>query len=288
MPIERDAKIAPTAHYTAYVWHHLGLPYAELFATREGRAMFWAFRAAGEWIAATSKSLPSMAQYLGMRHRLIDRRLVELAPELVVELGAGLSRRGVTWALDHDVDYWEVDLPHMVRRKRALLIERAPALLERASRRLRWASMDVLGGGFVEWLEHQVRGRRVAVVAEGLLSYFPIDERRVLFGAIRGALATAAHGVVLCDVRDRAAGARLRAGEQILRAGIRLVTRGRGVAKDFDSPDAARAFFLEAGFSSAEPMSLGGVPDLAHLPFPARVWELSLGGEAHRVENTGL
>ena len=67
-----DARIAPTAHYTAYIWHRLGLPYAELFVTPEGRRLFWTFRLAGEWIAAASPSLPSMVQYLELRHRVID------------------------------------------------------------------------------------------------------------------------------------------------------------------------------------------------------------------------
>ena len=39
-------KIGPTAHVTAYAWHQLGLPYANLFATREGATMYWAFRGA--------------------------------------------------------------------------------------------------------------------------------------------------------------------------------------------------------------------------------------------------
>src|SRR5688572_7525842 len=116
---ERDEKIGPTAHYTAYVWHRLGMPHAEHFATRKGAALFWGFRLGGEWIAAAIPGMPSMSQYLAQRHLAIEHALSEHAPDLIVELGAGLSRRGVTWAVDRGVRYVEVDLPHMVDAKRA-------------------------------------------------------------------------------------------------------------------------------------------------------------------------
>lgn len=38
------AKIAPTAHYTAYAWRVLGLPHAEHFATPLGKRLFRAYR----------------------------------------------------------------------------------------------------------------------------------------------------------------------------------------------------------------------------------------------------
>ncbi|MFK7991610.1 MAG: hypothetical protein AB8I08_36675, partial [Sandaracinaceae bacterium] len=67
-----DDKIAPTAHYTAYVWHRLGLPHARWFATPKGAAMFWAFRALGEGLGTLHPRVPSMTQYLEMRHRAIE------------------------------------------------------------------------------------------------------------------------------------------------------------------------------------------------------------------------
>lgn len=275
---ERDDKIGPTAHYTAYVWHHLGFPYADLFATREGRAMFWGFRAAGEWLAVASRRTPSMSQYLGMRHRLIERRLEELRPDRVVEIGAGLSRRGITWALDHGVDYWEVDLPPMLSKKRALLEARAPrSLRDRLEGRLRWEAKDVLDESFGDWLHATLAGaERAAVIAEGLLTYFPWDERARLVQSVCRGLSAANQGELLCDLRDQATSAPTAMAVGAVRAGIKLVTRGRGIYDEFDSSEGVRRFFGEAGFTQSEPLDTTSLPDLAHLRFPARVWRMSV------------
>ena len=57
---ERDAKIGPTAHYTAYVWHRLGMPHAGHFVTPTGRRLFWVFRGTLEWTAALSPTMPHL------------------------------------------------------------------------------------------------------------------------------------------------------------------------------------------------------------------------------------
>ena len=65
-------RIGPTAHYTAYVWHRLRLPYARHFKTRTGRVLYWGFFALGEWTTRVLPELPSMKGYLAYRHRLIE------------------------------------------------------------------------------------------------------------------------------------------------------------------------------------------------------------------------
>jgi O-methyltransferase involved in polyketide biosynthesis len=269
----RDAKIAPTAYYTSYVWKRLGLPHADLFATAEGAALFWGFRAAGEWIAVLSPHLPSMTQYLALRHRLIEARLAALRPDRVVEIGAGLSRRGITWALDHGVDYVEVDLPDMIAAKRARLLAAGPRMRAVVDMRLRLESRDALAPDFGAWLAATLSGaERPVVIAEGVLGYFPLPERLAVVGSIRESLARAGGGSFLCDIRSREGGAAMALAATVLRSGIRLVTRGRGVREDFVSVDAVRAFFREAGFT-AEPVPRSLVPELAQVPSPMRVWE---------------
>ncbi|RYE87297.1 MAG: hypothetical protein EOO75_14665, partial [Myxococcales bacterium] len=113
-----DHKIGPTAHYTAHAWSRLGLPHARAFATPLGAALFWGFRLTAEVPVAWLPGLPTLEQYLAMRHLTIDAALDAARPDLLVELGAGLSRRGVTWALDRGVEVVEVDLPAMVEAKR--------------------------------------------------------------------------------------------------------------------------------------------------------------------------
>ena len=265
----RDAKIAPTAHYTAYVWHRLGLPYAELFATPTGRSLFWSFRAAFEWIAVAAPGIPSMVDYLELRHRAIEHALSEIDPDRIVELGAGLSRRGVTWAADHGVPYVEVDLPHMIEAKRAAIARAPAALREKLAGKLRHEARDVLSPDFADWLRSELAGaERPVVVAEGLLGYFPMHERARIVRAI-------AEGSprLVCDLRSGEGGAAIAAAAKVLRAGIWIATRGRGAREDFESPAAVRAFLTEAGFERAEIVPPeAATPELARLATPARVW----------------
>lgn len=279
MTNDRDARIAPTAYYTSYVWHWLGLPYAELFATPRGRRLFWSLRLAGEGLLALSPRLPSMAQYLALRHRTIDWALHDLRPDRIVELGAGLSRRGVTFAADHGVRYLEVDLPHMIAEKRRLLESRAPRrLLERLEGRLTQHAVDVTAPDAPARLGELLAGaRRPAVLGEGLFGYFPLDERGQLFRSIATALAAAGGGTLLAELRSSEGGIPIAAGARALRGAIWLVTRGRGAAEDYQTPADVRAALLAAGFAAAEPVPPErAVPDLAHLRVPTRVWRATV------------
>lgn len=273
MSNERDARIAPTAHYTAYVWHRLGLPHAELFATDEGRRLFWSFRFAGEWIAAAAPRIPSMMQYLELRHRSMELALDGIEPDRIVEIGAGLSRRGLTWAADRRVPYLEVDLPHMIEAKAARLLRATPAVRKRAEGLLEQASFDVLDPGFAGFLAERLAGsERPAVVAEGLLGYFPMHERLAVARSVAAALTEVGGGDFVCDLRADEGGRQVAAAARALKLGIRLATKGRGSREDFTSIGAVRAYFADAGFVDALPVDTAALPHLTHLRSPGRVW----------------
>jgi O-methyltransferase involved in polyketide biosynthesis len=240
-----------------------------------GRHLFWTFRAAGEWLAVAHPTLPSMMQYLELRHRCIDHALEEIGPDRVVELGAGLSRRGITWAVDRDVDYLEIDLPHMVRAKRAAIAAKAPAeLRERCAMRLRHEAFDVLGDDFEDWLAGQLAGaKRPTVIAEGVIGYFEMVDRQRVLRAVARALARAGGGTFLCDLRAREGGRAVAAAARLLRGGIWVVTRGRGAREDFESTEAIQEIFADSGFVEAAPVSVeSAVPALSRVRSPARVW----------------
>lgn len=269
-----DEKIGPTAHYTAYVWHRIGMPHAALFATPLGASLFWAFRLSGEGLATRLPGVPSMTQYLELRHRLFESVLEEEAPDRVVELGAGLSRRGVTWAA-RGLPYVEVDLPAMVRAKQRRITERASrSLRTQISGHLTHLAADVLDPSFEDRLAGLLRGAtRPLVMAEGLLGYFARADRERLLATVARALPPG--GVFVGELRTKPTQPAMGAAVGILKGGIRLVTRGRGTREDYEDLDAVRHALEGAGFSEgAAPLRLERVPHLATLRTPARVWRV--------------
>ncbi|MCA9608890.1 MAG: class I SAM-dependent methyltransferase [Myxococcales bacterium] len=270
-PSTEDDKIGPTAHYTAYVWHRLGFPHADRFVTPLGRALFWGFRAAGEGLLTYAPFAPSMTQYLEYRHRAFESVVEDDRPDVVVELGAGLSRRGVTWA-SRGVRYVEVDLPPMIRAKQRMIAERADrALLEAIRGRLEHVSVDILSDAFPDQLASLLDGAaRPVVMTEGVLSYFAPADRRKLARSVAAALA--GRGAFVGEMRVKQPAGAGAAALKTLRGATRLVTRGRGQGMEEESHEAARQALLDAGFTDVQPVEPSRWPHLARWPLPARVW----------------
>lgn len=255
MPQGQHDAIGPTGHYTAYVWYRLGLPYAELFRTRRGAALYWGGRVGGEWLTEFSSRVPSMWQYLGHRHLLIEAQLRRLRPDLIVELGAGLSRRGVTWAVDHGVRYVEVDLPHMIEAKREKLT-RAPASVQAVlGDKLLLTSRNILEPSFAGELRALIAGaRRPVVIMEGVLMYFAWPDRVQVLESICAGLREAGGGDFLCDLQTRDREHEAGPAPELLRRGIKMVTRGRGVAPPWNDWRHVETFFEDRGFDEVRPL----------------------------------
>jgi O-methyltransferase involved in polyketide biosynthesis len=243
-----SAKIAPTAHYTAYAWHVLGYPYAELFATALGRRLFQAYRVL-ELPSTLRKKVPTLLRTLRNRHALIERELEELAPDLIVEIGAGLSRRGLTFALDRGTRYLEIDLPEMVAYKTRLIEERASGPVKAAlAQRFRVLAADVMADDFAQLLARELSGaERPVVIAEGVVGYFERPLQKKLLRAVHAALA--GRGAMLCDLRIKRSAHD--PATRMLRFGILVATRGRGAADSFRSEEDVLALFHDAGFANA-------------------------------------
>jgi O-methyltransferase involved in polyketide biosynthesis len=265
-------RIGPTAHYTAYVWYRLGLPHADVFATRRGATLYWGFLLAGEWMTRLSPRVPSMRSYLEYRHRLIEAVLHGLLPDRLVDLGAGLSRRGITWAADRGVHSIDVDLPAMAAAKRRALAD----VPTRRSARLRVVDDDVLSPGFEERLSVLLAGAvRPVVTAEGLLSYFDPPDRLRLLSTVARALRRGAGGSFVCDVHTAEDQARVGRAAQVLRLAIRTITRRRRALDPFPTRAALHDAFIEAGFDEASIVDARdhekSVPQLRGLHSPALI-----------------
>lgn len=269
-------KIAPTAHLTAYVWHQIGMPYADMFATPKGAAMYWAFHGTAD-VVSRAAGLGTLPGYLEFRHRMLEAELRELDPDRIIELGAGLSRRGVTWALDHQVPYVEIDLPHMRRAKREMLA-RGPGRIAKAidAGILRLHATDILAPSFADELAELLAGaERPVVVSEGLVAYFDAPDRdRLLVNIAKGLRTTGGHYLTDLQRRDRERRVGLPA--VVLRQAIRLVTRGQGPARPFNDLDHIERVFELAGFDEGvmlKPRQLfARDPKLRGLRSPTTIW----------------
>ncbi|HEX8743439.1 MAG TPA: class I SAM-dependent methyltransferase [Thermoleophilaceae bacterium] len=250
LPLRRgpDA-ISPTAHYTGHVWGRNDLSHPEL-DTIEGRAFFGALMPA----MTVSRTLggPTLEGMLLTRHRIIDRLLADAIEagrvSQVIEVACGMSPRGWRFARRYGerVTYVEADLPGMAARKRRAL-ERIGSLGDGH----RVVALDALRDGgpdsLAEVASGLVRTGGLAIVTEGLLSYFGGGDVLGMWRRFARELGRFSHGLYLSDLHvgggrsplDRAFMAALSAYVQ------------RRVQSHFDGEAAAVAALREAGFREA-------------------------------------
>ena len=195
--------ISPTAHYTGHVWQRNGLSHEEL-GTPEGRLLFDALEPA--MLASRALGGPTLERMLLARHRIIDERLGEAIDDgrisQVLEIAAGMSPRGWRFAQRYGerLTYVEADLPGMAARKRRAL-ERIGSLGETH----RVVEVDALRDSGPQSLsavaETLDRERGLAIVTEGLLTYFPDDDVRGMWRRFARELAHFENSLYLADIR---------------------------------------------------------------------------------------
>ena len=172
--------LSVTALYTAGTWAWAALPGAELFAHEDAQRVFAVTNAA----LTLRPRAPSLRHALVQRHVMIDRILEDAATTHVLELAAGLSRRGAHLSGRPDITVTEVDLPAVIARKRALL-ERTPAGRDVLAR----PNLHLVEGDLAQLdLPLLASGAPLAVVAEGLLMYLDAEAQRDLFARVRALL----------------------------------------------------------------------------------------------------
>jgi O-methyltransferase involved in polyketide biosynthesis len=196
-----EGDLTVTALYTSQVWRWGRLPGAELFDLPAARAVFRVTNAFLWVVRAFRWRLRSLKHSLLHRHTFIDALLRRSGARRVLELAAGLSRRGVSFSAAPDLAYTEVDLPPVVAAKRALLA-RSPAGTEAAARpNWRLAEGDVTALAPPELAALAPAGPDgLFVIAEGLLMYLAAPQQRALFERVRALLAESGGGTFVFDL----------------------------------------------------------------------------------------
>jgi O-methyltransferase involved in polyketide biosynthesis len=252
IPLQRGSDaISPTAHYTGHVWARNGLSHPEL-ETLEGRLLFDALLPA--MAASHVVGGPTLESLLLARHRIIDELLADAMDDgrlaQVIEVGCGMSPRGWRFAARYGerLTYVEADLPAMAARKRRAL-ERMGSLGEHH----RVVEIDALRDDGPQSLAAVASGLvaagGLAIVTEGLLTYFDEDAVLGMLRRFARELGRFSHGLYLADVRlgDSGRAAVERAFVAVLSAFV-----GRQVHTHFESEADAEEALLEAGFSEAQ------------------------------------
>jgi O-methyltransferase involved in polyketide biosynthesis len=247
---EASGAVSPTAHYTGETWVRNGLSHPEL-ATWQGRVLHGTLALP----IAASKALggPTLEGLLLARHRIIDSLLDDLIQggvSQVIEAACGMSPRGWRFSERYGdrLTYIEADLPAMARRKREAL-----ARMASLSDHHRVADLDVLregGPGSLESLTGELDpGRGLAIITEGLLTYFDDDTVDAFWARLARVLAPFSKGVYLADLRFARPGRGVseRAFDVILGAFV----RGRVHAYRGDEAT-AEAALRSAGFNQAQ------------------------------------
>ena len=248
---EGNARIAPTAHYTAQAWVRAGFPNSRIFDTPTGRTMF---NASQTLRRLGGPLLPPIirheSEHLFVRHFVHEERLRQLAPDYVLEVGAGLSPRGLTFASNNpELTYVEADLPGMVAAKRDRLKKAGVSLPPN----YHLGTADLLGSDLLGSLPVAPKKKqRVVVVTEGVADYLNMDEKRIAFTNIAGVLRAAGGGSYQAECYTRDRFVRYRSISKLFTSALGLLVGASFEDRLFDSAPQALEFLRGCGFDEVE------------------------------------
>jgi O-methyltransferase involved in polyketide biosynthesis len=264
---KRNGDLSVTALYTSAVWAWGGLPGAELLRTKQAEQVFGVVNAALFLARFFLRGSRSLRHSLLHRHAMIDHllgRLLREAPaHAVLELAAGLSRRGLSVTSDASIRYTEVDLPAMVARKRVLLSRSAEGT--RALARPNWRLLS--GEVTTSPLEDLAGpGGPLFVIAEGLCMYLSEAEQAALWRRV-AALLRERGGTFVFDLVPACEQPRPGAVGAALEWLMKRFTGGKAFTRDERSRGDLVAQLRAAGFSSVVTIEPAAVAKDWDLPF---------------------
>lgn len=262
-PEASKGDLSVTALYTSYTWHWAGLKGAELFETPQAKAVFGVTNLALAVAKLFMWRLKSLKHSLLHRHTMIDHVLTQSGLTRVIELAAGLSRRGAAFSEDVRYSYTEVDLAHMIAHKETLLDRSDAGKAVRSRPNLRRISADVTQ---LDLTTLNPDAAPAVVIAEGLLMYLKPDQQRTLWRRIAELLSGG--GTFVFDlvpwIEQPKPGPIGRALEWLMKK----FTKGQSFARDQRTREDLKADLQAAGFDAVEALEPADVAEQWSLPHP--------------------
>jgi O-methyltransferase involved in polyketide biosynthesis len=258
--------LSVTALYTAGAWSWAAFPNAELFASVDAARVFRVVNAALAVARFLRLRAAPLAPSLVHRHGAIDHLLAQSGCRDVVELAAGLSRRGATFSTDPAIRYVEVDLPHVVAAKRALLerTREGQAALARTNWSLVGADVTALS---LDAVAPPDRSRPLFVIAEGLMMYLGAEAQRALMRSVAARLAAGGGGTFVFDLVPAREQPRPGAVGRMLEWLMKRFTGGKSFVRDTRTRDDVASEARACGFRDVTMVEPAAV---------ARAWGLPL------------
>lgn len=260
---EKRGDLTVTALYTAQVWKWAKFEGGDLFGTWRGRDVFNATNLSLGIARLFRRKLPSLRHSLAQRHAMIDALVAASGCAQVLELAAGLSRRGAAVSANPAVRYVEIDLPAVVENKRKLLARTARGRDIAARDNLIMRAGDVLELDF----EAVVTDGPVCVIAEGLLMYFDAATQRQLWQRIATVFAGHPGSCLVFDLVPFCEQPKPGVVGRGLQRLFRRFTRGADFAFDERSRDDLVADLKASGFADVELYEPATAPEAWAVPF---------------------
>ncbi|MEO6599149.1 MAG: class I SAM-dependent methyltransferase [Polyangiaceae bacterium] len=240
-PPTRDySSISPSALSLLLMKAQSEIPYA-----KEAATVLWGDTAPSELSdALAEENARRRLRHFVSRYRSLDQLLDESGCSNVLELGAGLSFRGLERVRTTGTFYIDTDLPDIVALK-SDLIEKLTAHPAQGSLRVR--ALNALDAAAFEATVREFPAGPVAIANEGLLVYLDEREKTQLAASVRAALQACGGVWLTADVYIRNPGGS--APNVSYGRSRAFLDKHRVEQNKFADWSAAERFFTDAGFT---------------------------------------
>ena len=261
--IAGNPRVSLTGYATASAWAHFGFEHAQWFSTLRGRALFLPMHLGCRALRTVAPAPGAFTETLYWRHYWFSEWAKSQAPGLAIEIGAGLSTRGIAYAQRHADMHWvDYDLPDMVRaREKMLAAHDLPAnyTLEAG---------DLLAPHLGAALAAP-NNARVIAMTEGVTDYLDRDEKQRAWQAIASLLKRLGGGRYLLEVHPRDRIERFGPAARLVLDALRRIS-GRDMLDQLCADtDEAIALLKSSGFANARVLPESELADAGRAPPPA-------------------
>lgn len=180
-----EEKIPLSAMYTAATWHWAKLPCSDLTLPEDSEGVFRIVNAYMKFYRWINPKMDLLQHMLLRRHSAINYLLKGDGYNQIVELASGFSPRGSWLSENPKIDYFEIDLPEVINKKRQLLSRhyRGQLVLGRNN-------FHLLEGDITRLNLNALPMLATAIVAEGIMMYFDRNQQLMIWRSIAESLAT--------------------------------------------------------------------------------------------------